>query len=136
MSAQRSNVETPLAVFTLVLLVPYAIGETYHYIVYIEPWNFFLGYFVDLIAMVLMLMGGVASLRVRPNSAAGWLAAAWGFAACLNLRAFSWRHYERIAEGQVSGEPDYVYTLLLYSLLISFGSFAIALYCARPKRAA
>lgn len=136
MSRARSSLETPLAIFTLVLLAPYAIGETYHYVAYVGVGNYFLGYFVDLIAMVLMLMGGVASLRVRPNSAAGWLAAAWAFTACLNLRAFSWRHYERIAEGQVSGEPDMVYTILLYSFVTTFGALAVSLYCARPRRSA
>ena len=136
MEASRSRFETPLAIFTLVVLVPYAIGETYHYVVYVGLWNSFLGYLVDLIAMTLMLLGGVASLRVRPNSAAGWLAAAWAFSACLNMRAFSWRHYERIAEGQVGGEPDTVYTILLYSFISTFGALAVALYCARPRRPA
>lgn len=130
----RSRYESPLAVFTLALLIPYAVGETYHYVVYVGFGNYFLGYFVDLIAMALMLLGAVASLRVRPNSAAGWLAAAWAFAACLNLRSFGWRHYERIADGQVSGEPDYVYTVLLFSLMISFGAMFVALYCSRPGR--
>lgn len=136
METSRSRFETPLAIFTLVVLVPYAIGETYHYVVYVGLWNSFLGYLVDLIAMTLMLLGGVASLRVRPNSAAGWLAAAWAFSACLNMRAFSWRHYERIAEGQVGGEPDIVYTILLYSFISTFGALAVALYCARPRRPA
>ena len=130
----RSRLETPLAIFTLVLLVPYAIGETYHYFKYVGAWNHFLGYFVDLIAMALMLMAGMASFRVKPGSAGGWLAAAWGFAACLNLRAFGWRHSERIEQGTVSGEPDYVYFILLGSLLISFGALAISLYLARPQK--
>ena len=130
----REKLETPLAIFTLVLLVPYAIGETYHYVAYVGLWNHFLGYFVDLIAMALMLLAGVASLKHRPGSAAGWLAAAWGFAACLNLRSFGWRHYERLAEGQIGGEPDYVYYVLFGTLFMSFGALAIALYLARPRK--
>ena len=109
----RPQYETVFALITLALTVPYFIGETYHYVAYVGIGNNFLGYFCDLITIALMLMGSIASLKNKNGSAAGWLAGAWGFAACLGYRAFMWR-YEAFKAGQPTDlEPAYV--CLLYT---------------------
>jgi len=132
----RSKYETPFAIYTLVVTIPYFLGETYHYFAYIGLGNGILNYLVDLIAMALMTLGSVASLRCRPGSASGWLAAAWGFVACLNYRAFSWRYEEVSAGNTIDTEPSSVLTILAVTLVTSFIALAIALYLARPRRAA
>ena len=131
----RSSFETPFAIYTLIVAVPYFIGETYHYFAYVGFGHGVLNYAVDLIAISLMLLGGVASLRCKPGSAAGWLAAAWGFVACLNYRAFSWRYEEVAAGNSIGTEPSSVLTILSVTLATSFIALAIALYLARPSRA-
>ena len=130
----RPRGETALAIFTLALSLPYLIIETYGYISYVGFGNYFLGYFVDLIAITLMTMGGIASLHVRPYSAAGWLSGAWGFLSCLNLRSFAWRYYELTDNGTTGAEPDSVTYVLGFGLIISFGAFIYALYLSRPHK--
>lgn len=126
--------ETTFALFTLGLTVPYFLGETYSYFTYVGFGNYFLGYFVDLIAMALMLLASVASLRNKQSSAAGWLAAAWGFTACLNFRSFAWRYYEVKDSGSLGEEPTAVLYLLGGLLLLSFGALIYSLYLSRPVR--
>lgn len=131
----RSKLETPFAIYTLLVAIPYIVGETYHYFAYVGFGNGVLNYLVDLIAIALMLLGAVASLRSRPGgSASGWLAAAWGFVACLNYRAFSWRYEEVAAGNAIDTEPSSVLTILSVTLVTSFIALAVALYCSRPNR--
>ena len=129
----RSSGETRFAILTIALSLPYFIGETYHYAAYVGFGQHFLGYFVDLIAIALMLLGGIASLRYKEKSAAGWLAAAWGFLACLNLRSFGWRYYEMQENGTTGNEPSYVITLLAFTLFLTFGGLIYALFLSRPR---
>jgi len=131
----RRSGETGLAIFTVALLVPYFVGETWHYFAYVGFGKYVLGYAVDLICMALMLLGGVTSLRIRSQnrSSAGWLAAAWGFAACLNFRAFAWRYEAYQDTGAVTGEPATFLYILGAVLFLSFGALGYALYLARPK---
>jgi len=130
----RSKLETPFAIYTLIIAVPYFVGETYHYFAYIGFGNGVLNYLVDLIAIFLMILASVASLRVRPGSASGWLATAWGFVACLNYRAFSWRYEEVAAGNAIETEPSSVLTILSVTLVTSFLALALAMYLARPGR--
>ncbi len=92
--------ETALARFSIALLVIYFPVETWVSLPY-GLWNPF--YLVDFIAMVLLLWGGVHSLRARPGRAPGLLAAAWGWAAANGWRGTFWRVFD-IYEG---GELDY-----------------------------
>jgi hypothetical protein len=128
----RERLETPFAIFTLFVTLPYLAAETYHYVRYVGVGNGVLGYAVDLIAMALLLLGSIASLRNRSRSAAGWLAAAWGFTACLNYRAFAWRYEANAAEETVA-EPSSVLTILAVTLAFSFVALFVSLYLARPK---
>ena len=132
-STIRPKGETGLAWITLILSIPYLIGETYHYIAYVGFGNYFLGYFCDLITIALMWLGSVTSLRMRDRSASGWLAGAWGFAACLAYRAFTWR-YEAVQQGESTGaEPSFTVWIIAGMGVISFMAFAYALYLARPR---
>lgn len=128
----REWTETPFAIFTLVLTIPYLIGETYHYFVYVGFGQDVLNYLVDLIAISLFLMASLSSLRDRTRSASGWLAAAWGFAACLNYRSFSWR-YEAHQLGETVEEPASLLMALSVTLAISFVALGFALYLSRPR---
>lgn len=128
----RERGEAPFAIFTLIVAVPYFLGETYHYFAFVGFGNDVLNYVSDLIAIFLMVLAGRASLRCRPASASGWLAAAWGFVACLNYRAFSWR-YEARQAGDVVGEPSGMLGMLGVTLAISFVAFGFALYLSRPR---
>ena len=129
----RPQYETVFALITLALTVPYFIGETYHYVAYVGIGNNFLGYFCDLITIALMLMGSIASLKNKNSSAAGWLAGAWGFAACLGYRAFMWR-YEAFKAGRPTDlEPAYVIWVVGAMMVIAFIGFAYGLYIARPQ---
>ncbi len=127
----RSSLETPFAVFTLLSATLHFAGETLFHVTYGQP---FTAYLVDLISIALMILGATASLVYRQISAAGWLAAAWGFALCLNYRAFFSRVY-RVEEqgiGVISG-GDTVMTVLGGSLLIAALAFPVALWLARPR---
>ena len=73
----RSRHETWFAILTIVLALIHFAGETYYHVAIGQT---FLGYFIDLIAISLMLIAAIASLRVKPVSASGWLAGAWGVA--------------------------------------------------------
>ena len=129
----REKLETPFAIYTLIVAVPYFLGETYHYFAFVGFGNSVLNYAVDLIAIFLMLLGGVASLRSKPVSASGWLAAAWGFVACLNYRAFTWRYEEVAAGAVIETEPSSVLTILSVTLVTSFIALFVALFLARPR---
>lgn len=131
----RPPTETAFALITLVLSVPYLLGETCHYIAYVGFGNHFLGYLCDLITIALMWLGSITSLKNRGISAAGWLAGAWGFATCLAYRSFMWR-FEAFQDGQT---PDFEPTNTIWVvgglMVISFIAFAYALYLARPQKA-
>lgn len=128
----RERLETPFAIYTLVITVPYFLAETYHYFAYVTFGESVLNYAVDLIAIALLSLGSIASLRNRPHSASGWLAAAWGFTACLSYRAFAWR-YEAQNASEAVAEPSSVLTILSVTLVTSFIALFLALYLARPR---
>ncbi len=111
----------------------WALSETYHYFNFIEFGQDILNYLVDLIAIFLLLLGALASLRDKTRSASGWLAAAWGFVTCLNYRAFSWRYEARLAE-EISNEPASLLIILAMTLAVSFLAFGISLYLVRPQK--
>jgi hypothetical protein len=92
--------ETYLCWFTLCILVIYAPVETLASIRYglLNPF-----YVVDLIAMILLLTGALASLRARPHASPALLCAAYGWTA-----ANAWRAtFGRIAELESGGQLGY-----------------------------
>ena len=94
------NIETALARFTLALLVVYIPVETW------ASWPNVVAnpfYWVDLIAMVLLLWGAVHSLRARPRAAPGVLCAAYAWTAANGWRATfgRWTELQRGGELQL-----------------------------------
>lgn len=128
----RSKLETPFAIFTLITAFNHFAGETYYHVTLGQPLP---AYIVDLISIGLMLLGSVYSLKDRTGSAAGWLAAAWGFALCLNYRSFFGR-YEKLSQeiANSNGEPDIVIKILGVTLAIAAISFIFSMYLASPQR--
>lgn len=93
----RHRSETALAILTLVAAATHFTLETWYHLIWGQPLQALI---VDYICNVLMLLGGVASLRVRPGSAAGLLAAGWAFAL-----GFGWRSVFGRLELLQSGVP-------------------------------
>ena len=112
------KIETGLARITLGILVIYVPAETWVSLPYglLHPM-----YLVDVVAMLLLLFGSWFSLRSRPRSAAGPLAAAWAWTSANGWRATSWRWLE-VREG---GSLD----LGAAELWATAGGTALSLIC-------
>ena len=123
----RSRLETPFAIYTLLSALVHFTGETYYHVAIGQSLPF---YVVDLISIVLCLMGAIGSLAIRRSggSASGWLAAGWGFALCLNYRAF----FSRLERTEPLAEPGTVLYVLGATLILSALALLFALYLARP----
>ena len=112
----RHNSETALAWFSLFATTTHFVLETWYHLVWGQPLQALI---VDYISNFLMVFAAVTSLRIRPNSAAGLLAAAWAY----NL-GFGWRsvfgRLEIIQAGEnfTNGEPPFVFYLIATSLVI------------------
>jgi hypothetical protein len=112
----RHKSETALAIFTLIAAATHFTLETWFHLKWGQPLQALI---VDYICNALMLLGGIASLRVRPGSAAGLLAAGWAYAL-----GFSWRsvfgRLEMIEAGTrpSNGEPMSVIVTVLIGVLI------------------
>lgn len=111
----RHRSETPLAWFTLLAALTHFSLETWYHLIWGQPLQALL---VDYICNALMLLGATASLRRRPKgSAAGLLAAGWGYAL-----GFGWRsvfgRIELLETGKapVNGEAGFVLPVLIASL--------------------
>lgn len=99
----RHGSETALATVTLVAAILHFTLETWYHLRWGQPLQALL---VDYICNALMLLGALRSLRVRPSSAAGLLAAGWAYAL-----GFGWRSvFGRLAQldaghSASNGEP-------------------------------
>lgn len=125
----RSKMETPFACLTLAAAILHFTGETYYHVLYGQPFS---AYLVDLIAIGLMTLGAISSLVRREISSAGWIAAGWAFAVCLNYRAYFNRVYQTQA-GETLDEPSIVLTILGTALITNGFALLIAMWLARPK---
>ena len=120
--------ETSLAWLTLVSALVHFSLETYYQVTWGQPLQALL---VDYICNALMALGSVRSLRVRPGSAAGLLAAGWAYAL-----GFGWRsvfgRLERLDAGvaAANSEPAAVLPILIGALsvvvLVLLWSLALA----------
>jgi hypothetical protein len=125
------QIETGLARFTLCALVIYVPVETWMSLSS-GLWNPF--YIVDLIAMALLFVGAVRSLRARPNPAPGILSAALAWTAANGWRAT----FGRMVEIRSGRELDYG-TAELWAVgaatAITLGCLAVSLLLvARAER--
>jgi len=114
----RHKTESLLASITLALAGLHFVLETGYHFQYGQPLPALI---VDYIWIGLAVFGGIISLRVRPRSAAGLLAASWGFAA-----GFAWRSaFGRLAQSEAdraagNGEPLFVTYVVLGALVLAF----------------
>jgi hypothetical protein len=126
--AYRHKSETALAYFTVVATLTHFVLETWYHFVWGQPLQALI---VDYISNVLMLSAGFMSLRLRPKSAAGLLAAGWAF-----TLGFSWRsvfgrlEMLKAGEAPVNGEADYVLPLIATALAVVVIVFIWSLYLA------
>ena len=128
MHATRHPSETPFAVLTLIGTATHFTLETWYHFVWGQPLQALI---VDYICVVLMVTGGVMSLRVRPGSAAGLLAAGWAFALGFGWRsAFGRLELRAAGEASANGEADWVLWIVVASLLVVAVGLAWALRLA------
>jgi hypothetical protein len=112
----RHRSETWLAWFSLFATSVHFVLETWYHMIWGQPLQALL---VDYISVALMIFAGMTSLRIRPKSAAGLLAAAWTY----NL-GFGWRStFGRLEDLQngvhpSNGEATFVLPIVASSLAI------------------
>jgi hypothetical protein len=112
--------ETGLAWFSLVGAFVHFVLETLYHVTFGQ---FLPLLIVDYIAVGLLVYAGVLSLRVRPLSASGLLAGAWGFATCLAYIA-CFVLLERYLQGQ---GPLFMVVVLGVAVVAAFVAFALSL---------
>ena len=133
-SARMRRAETGLAYFSLGVLVLYFPLETWASLPYglSHPM-----YLVDFIAMCLLLLGGLHSLRARPESAPGPLCGAWAWAAANGWRATAWRWIDMLdkqGENLDRGAVElWVVTVASFVALVCFG-ISLTLVVRGPRR--
>lgn len=112
----RHKSETLLAIITLALTSLHFVLETAYHFKYGQPLQALI---VDYIWNALAMFAAIASLRLRPKSAAGLLAASWAFAL-----GFGWRSvFGRLALTDAdrtagNGEPYYITYVLVGALCL------------------
>ena len=112
----RSRSETWLAWLTLVATSIHFTLETWYHLTWGQPLQALI---VDYISVTLMVFAAITSLRIRPRSGAGLLAAAWTY----NL-GFGWRsafgRLEDLERGvaPVNGEASFVLPIVAGSLFV------------------
>jgi hypothetical protein len=122
----RHRSETPLAFLTLSLAVLHFTLETWYHLTWGQPLQALI---VDYISVALMVSGALGSLRLRPASAAGLLAAAWAYAL-----GFAWRsvfgRIELLEAGKRSAndEAGFVLPVLVTALIVVAFIFLWALW--------
>lgn len=98
----RHRSETALAGITLAAACIHFVLETYYHVRWRQPLQALL---VDYISVALMLFGSAVSLRDRRRSAAGLLAAGWGFALGFGWRSLFGR-LELLETGKAAGNGE------------------------------
>ena len=124
----RHKSETQLAYITLILAILHFCAETYAHFQWGQPLQALI---VDYIWIALALFGALTSLKLRPRSAAGLLAASWGYAV-----GFAWRSaFGRLALSDAerasgNGEPIVITYVIVTALALAFCFLLWALWLA------
>lgn len=117
------------ATVSIALAIVHAIGETYFTIALGQS---IVQILADTIAVFLVIFGGkIARKNPLKN---GILCGAWGFAFCLNYRAFAWR-FDEIISGNQDSSITITFYILFFSLLISAVFFTLSMLFNLPKTA-
>lgn len=126
MTARDRRLESGLAWFTLGALAVYVPAETW------TSWPHLTGpgYVVDALAMVLLGVSAVYSLRVQPAGAIAPLTAAWGWTACLWWRAYFTRRISRERGLGIYTDERWHETVIGYAMIVGLCAFAFSLYLA------
>lgn len=132
----RHRSETALAWLTLASAGIHFSLETYYHVVWGQPLQALL---IDYICNALMLLGGWRSLAVRPNSAAGLLAAGWAFALGFGWRSLFGRlEMQAVGAAPVNNEPSMVLSIIVVALsiviVVLLWSLALAWMQSRATR--
>ena len=121
-----TRLERASARFAVVVGIVHGLGETVCEWFYDQSLAMLL---VDYIAVALLLYTGLSFLLRASTAAAGLLAGAWGFTACLLYRVFFERFDEFLAKGSTSlAEPDWFLALLGLEFTVIALSFAGSMY--------
>ena len=83
---------------------------------------------IDYLAIILLLVAGTVNLKA--SNGEGLLCGAWGFTACLMMRAYAWRHD---AAG-LGIEESKVMSLLIFAIAVSTVAFAASLILSFSRR--
>ena len=118
---------TKFAWFSIFVAVLHFIGESYFVYLFGQS---FIQSSIDLVAIFLMLLGAINSLK--NNNSLGILCGAWGFSFCLNFRAWAWR-FEANEHKFINNTTDTLTSILLVLLLFSFIAFVISILLNLPK---
>ena len=83
---------------------------------------------IDYLAIILLLAAGTVNLKA--SNGEGLLCGAWGFTACLMMRAYAWRHDTT----SLGIEESRVMSLLIFAIVVSTVAFAASLILSFPRR--
>lgn len=126
MTFQKSFVSRFARVSMLLALI-HLIGESYFTYVIGQS---LVQILADGIAITLLLFGGMTSIKNPKTN--GILCGAWGFALCLNYRAFAWR-LDEIMSGNHDIALTFTFYILCVALCISALFFILSLLLNLPK---
>ena len=76
---------------------------------------------IDYLAIILLLVAGTVNLKA--SNGEGLLCGAWGFTACLMMRAYAWRH----DTASLGIDESRVMSLLIFAIAISTFAFGASL---------
>ena len=82
---------------------------------------------IDYLAIILLLVAGTVNLKA--SNGEGLLCGAWGFTACLTMRAYAWRH----DTASLGIEESKVMSLLIFAIAVSTVAFAASLIQSFPR---
>ena len=82
---------------------------------------------IDYLAIILLLVAGVVNLRA--GNGEGLLSGAWGFTACLTMRAYAWRH----DTANLGIDESKVMSLLIFAIAVSIVAFGASLILSFPR---
>lgn len=124
----RTRFLNAFASYSLIAATIHFTLETWYTITFGQSWP---GLLPDYISVSLMLAGGL--LVRKDHRTVGILCGAWGFAFCLNYRAWAWRLQEMM-DGTSTTLIDNTMLVLSITLFLSLVSFMISLSYCLPRR--
>ena len=116
-----------IALVSIAIAVFHLLAETVYTLRYGQT---VAGYLPDLVAVGLLLVGGIVALK--DPRARGVLCGAWGFTCCLHYRAWAWR-FEAVPSKSMDAVDETLLQVLGATLVMSVGFFVATLFLCVPK---